>query len=161
VGDSQRYGVLHAAAEDLLDELAELYAVERREVTEPPTRAVRLIPRTPEAAPLSVVFTDAPSIILCLGRFYHQELPGCGCDACDENPADLIAELRVEAVALVEGGLWERVRRGLRCSWSQTRLIGLDVNARHQTPLAAGAARAARHAGFAAAVQWAPWPRRA
>ena len=63
--------------------------------------------------------------------------------------------------ALIEGGLWEQVRRGLTGSWSQTRLIGPDFRAAQQAPLDPAAARAARREGFAAAVQWAPWPRRA
>ena len=169
VTDPQRYGVLHAAAESLLEELTEYYTVERRETKEPLTpgsdellvRTVRLIPRTPAAAPLSVAFTDFPSVILRLGRWYQQSLPSCGCDACDEEPAALVAELRVQAAALVEGGLWEHVRRRLTTSWLEARLIGPDFQASQQAPLDAGAARAARREGFAAAVQWAPWPRRA
>jgi hypothetical protein len=167
VTDAGRFAVLHVAAQALLDDLNQRYAVERRETKEllsaegslAPT--VRLVPRTPAAAPLSITFTDFPSVILRLGRWYQQSLPYCGCDACDEEPAELVAELRVQAAALVEGGLWERVSRGLTSSWSQTRLIGPDFNASQRAPLDASAARAARREGFAAAVQWAPWPRRA
>jgi hypothetical protein len=165
----QRFAVLHEAAETLLEELAARYTVERRESKEPLApggdgpivRTVRLVPRTPAAAPLSVAFTEFPSVILRLGRWYEQSLPSCGCDACDENPDDLVTELRVQAAALVEGGLWERVHRRLTTSWSETRLIGPDFNTSQQAPLEPSAARAARREGFAAAVQWAPWPRRA
>jgi uncharacterized protein DUF6226 len=154
-----RFAVLHSAAATLLDELAEQYTVERRETREPlPT--VRLIPRTPAAAPLSVTFTEFPSVILRFGRWYEESLPGCGCDACDEQPDDLVADLRTQVSALVEGGLWERVRRSMTGSWAEARLIGPDLNAARSTLLDPPDARAARREGFAAAVQWAPWPRR-
>ena len=154
-----RYAVLHAAADLLLDELTERYMVERREIREP-SRTVRLIPRTPAAAPLAVTFTDFPSVILRFGRWYEESLPSCGCDACDERPDDLVAELRTQVSALVEGGLWERVRRGVTSSWSETRLIGPDFSAGRSSPLDLREARAARREGFAAAVQWAPWTSR-
>ena len=164
VTDPGRFAVLHEVAEQLLDDLTAQFMVERRESKEPIGsqlyRTVRLVPRTPAAAPLAVSFTDFPSVILRFGRWYEESLPGCGCDACDEQPDDLIADFRTQVSALVEGGLWERVRRGVGGSWSEVRLIGLDIQRGRETPLDAAAARAARREGFAAAVQWGPWPRR-
>nr|AEE65501.1 conserved hypothetical protein [uncultured bacterium BAC AB649/1850] len=167
VTDPGRYAVLHDEADRLLDELTERYTVERRESRERlgPTaeavRMVRLIPRTPAAAPLAIAFTAFPGVVLRLGRWYEETFPGCGCDACDEAPADLVTELHTQAGALVEGGLWERIRRGVTGSWAETRLIGPDFNAGRSMPVEAREARAARRDGFAAPVQWAPWPRRA
>jgi hypothetical protein len=166
VTDPGRYAVLHDAADRLLDNLAAQYIVERRESKEPlgqagdPVRVVRLIPHTPAAAPLAVTFTDFPGVILRLGRWYEEALPSCGCDACGEQPDDLVAEMHTQVDAFVEGGLWERVRRGVTSSWSETRLIGTDFSSSRSSPLQARDARAARRDGFAAAVQWAPWPRR-
>ncbi len=166
VTDPGRYAVLHDTAENLLDSLAAQYVVERRESKEAPgpandpVRVVRLIPRTPAAAPLAITFTSFPGVILRFGRWYEEALPGCGCDACGEQPEDLVAEMYNQVDALVEGGLWERVRRGVTSSWSETRLIGPNFNVGRATPLEAREARAARRDGFAAAVQWAPWPRR-
>ena len=157
--DPGRYAVLHEAAEKLLDDLAARYTVERRETREP-VRTIRLIPHTPAAAPLAVSFTDFPGIVLRLGRWYEEPLPACGCDACDEHPDHLVTELVTQVDALVEGGLWERVRRGVKNSWSETRLIGTGFSTGRSAPLDAREARAARRDGFAAAVQWAPWPRR-
>ena len=166
VTDPGRYAVLHDSAETLLDSLAAQYIVERRESMEPldpagePVRVIRLIPRTPAAAPLAVAFTDFPGVRLRLGRWYQESLPSCGCDACGEQPSDLIAEMYTQVDALVEGGLWERVRRGVTSSWAETRLIGPDFSSGRTVPLEARDARAARRDGFAAPVQWAPWPRR-
>jgi len=161
-----RFAVLHGAAERLLDELTEQFAVERREGKEPLggtgelVRTVRLIPRMPAAAPLAVAFTDFPSVVLRLGRWFEDSLPGCGCDACDEPPQELVGEMRARVGALVEGGLWERVRQGMTGSWSQTRLIGPEVDESRNMLLDRREARAARRDGVAAPVQWAPWPRR-
>jgi hypothetical protein len=166
VADSGRFAVLHDAAEALLDDLDRRYTVERRETKEaltedgPLVRTAWLVPHTPAAATLAVTFTDFPGVVLRFGRWYQHALPACGCDACDEDPAVLTAEMRTQAAALVEGGLWERVHRGLGGSWSETLLVGPDFRASQQAPLAPSDARAARREGFAAAVQWAPWPRR-
>jgi hypothetical protein len=155
-----RYAVLHEAAERLLDDLAAQYTVERRETASGPTRIARLIPHTPAAAPVAITFTQVPGVVVRLGRWHEESLPRCGCDACDEQPADLVAELVAQVEALVEGGLWERVRRGVAGSWAETRLIGPDFSVGRSTPLDPREARAARRDGFAAPVQWAPWPRR-
>ncbi len=67
------------------------------------------------------------------------------------------ADLRRRVFALVEGGLWERVRRGAGGSRFEARLIGEGVDAWRRGRLTSREARDARRGGFAAAVQWAPW----
>src|SRR5690349_19446470 len=133
--DTGRFAVLHDAAESMLDDLHERYMVERREskellgAEEALVRMVRLIPRTPAAGPLAVAFTDFPGLMVRLGRWWAEALPACGCPECDEDPAELIGVLRGQVSALVEGGLWERVRRGVGGSWFETRLIGVGLSA--------------------------------
>jgi hypothetical protein len=164
--DPKRFAVLHDAADALLDELAERYVVERRETKEllgadeALVRTVRLIPRTPAAAPLAIAFTGLPGLRVRLGRWWTQTLPECECADCVEDPAPLVDELRTQSTALIEGGLWERVRRGVSGSWFETRLIGEGFKSAREGLLSARAARQARRGGFALAVQWAPWPRR-
>ena len=164
--DTERFAVLHDAADALLDELAERYVVERRETKEllgpdeALVRTVRLIPRTPAAAPLAISFTGLPGLRVRLVRWWVETLPQCGCADCAEDPGHLVDELRVQAKATVEGGLWERVRRGVSGSWFETRLIGVGLCARREGPLTSRDARDARRGGFAAPVRWAPWPRR-
>lgn len=160
--DSDRFTLLHEAADTLLDELTERYQVERRETKEPLgldealARTVRLIPRIPTAAPLAIQFAE-PSLHLRLGRWWTRTLPACLCGTCDEDPKLLIEQLYRHADALVEGGLWERVRRGLSGSFYEARLIGAGVCADQEGPLSAAGARDARRGGFAAPVQWTPW----
>ena len=167
--DAARFGVLHEAAEELLDELTDRYTVERRESKEPLgpepdaplVRVTRLIPRSPAAGPLVVVFTDLPGLVLRLGRWYEDRLPACGCDDCEEDPDELVADLHAHVAAHVEGGLWERVRRGVTGSWRETCLVGQGFSLGGAALLEPAEARAARREGFAAPVQWAPWARRA
>ncbi len=163
--DTDRFAVLTEAADTLLDDLSERYLVERREtkeslgLDEALVRTVRLIPRMPTAAPMAVHFTDS-GLRLRLGRWWEESLPACPCDTCDEDPKILAERLRVHTDALIEGGLWERVRRGLSGSWFETRLIGAGVKTDQEGPLSAAGARDARREGFAAPVQWAPWQAR-
>ena len=157
-----RFTTLHEAADKLLDELTERYTVERRESKEPLgpdealVRTVRLIPRIPTAAPLAIHFTE-PGLQLRFGRWWRETLPICGCDTCHDDPELLAEQLRCHAAALIEGGLWERVRRGMSGSWCEARLIGAGVKADREGPLTAAEARDARRGGFAAPTQWAPW----
>ncbi|BAL85568.1 hypothetical protein AMIS_3480 [Actinoplanes missouriensis 431] len=159
---TDRFVALHDAADALLDDLTERYLVERRETKEPfglddaLVRTVRLIPRSPSAAPLAIHFTN-PGLVVRLGRWWEESLPPCACATCDDDPRALEERLRVHIAALIEGGLWERVRRGVGGSWFETRLIGAGVTADREGPLSAAGARDARRGGFAAAVQWAPW----
>jgi hypothetical protein len=162
--NAARFAVLHDAAETLLDELAGRYMVERRETKEllgpdeALVRMVRLIPRTPAAGPLAIAFTDLPGLAVRLGRWWAEMLPACGCDECGEDPGEMLEVLRTQTSALIEGGLWERVRRGVGGSWFETRLIGVGFSGRREGPLTPRDAREARRSGFAAAVRWAPWP---
>ena len=164
--DTGRFAVLHDAAETMLDDLTGRYMVERRESKEllgagdALVRMVRLIPRTPAAGPLAVAFTDFPGLMVRLGRWWAEVLPACGCADCEEDPSDLMGSLRKQVDALIEGGLWERVRRGVGGSWFESRLIGVGLSVRREGPLSSRDARDARRGGFAAPVQWAPWPRR-
>jgi hypothetical protein len=96
-------------------------------------------------------------VVLRLGRWYEDPLTARG---SDEDPDELVVHLRSRALALVEGGLWERVRRGLGGSWRETRLVGPGFSTSREAAITSSEARAARREGFAAAVQWAPWPRR-
>ncbi|AGL13998.1 DUF6226 family protein [Actinoplanes sp. N902-109] len=159
-GAPAHYHDLVEAAEALLDEVAARYVADRRETKEPLgtelyadiARTVWLLPRTPAAGPLAMAFPDSSSgVVLRLGRWFTQTLPGY-----DDDPA----ELRKLVLAHIEGGLWERIQRGLTGSVRETRLVGPEITISLAAPLTPAEARAARRAGFAAAVQWAPWPRR-
>jgi hypothetical protein len=116
VTNPERYRPLHDAARDLLDELVADYEVERLEgvsvdeelaskhATE---RLVRLTPAV--GAPLTVSFTAFPGVIARYGRWVIRGYPVCGCDACDEDPEDLVEDFTAHVETLVEGGFSEEI----------------------------------------------------
>lgn len=118
VTDPGRFSRLHAIAGELLDELTERFDVARETALEPdphsdaPAPVVRLRPRDPAAAPLTIVFTGFPGLVVRLGRTDDTaHLPVCGCDACDESVEDCAEELRRFAVAVTSGAYGERLVR--------------------------------------------------
>lgn len=64
-----------------------------------------------------MVFTGFPGLAVRCGRWLKFRLPDCGCDTCDEDPAELWQELEERVCALVSGNFSERLssRRGV---WS-------------------------------------------
>ena len=116
VTNPERYQPLHAAATELLDRLEREFAVDRLEghdadedwsgvtLARPP---IRLVPRDPQAAPITVAFTDFPGLYLKPGSWRSELFPNCGCDACDEMPDELIEKMIGMVEAVVSGGFRE------------------------------------------------------
>jgi hypothetical protein len=159
----ERFRVLHEAARQILDDLVTEYAVERRDyLTADPSRqdaqapAVQLVPARPEAGPLTIVFTAFPGLMITLGRWRQFGLPACGCDACDDDPADHIEELHEEIGALVGGIFAERLSHGLRAGvrW------GRSTDPQDHWGWTAVSRSEAKRLGPAQRIDWAPWPRR-
>ena len=46
---------------------------------------MRLSPRSPTGAPLTVVLTGFPGVMVEAGVLHSIPFPACGCDACDED----------------------------------------------------------------------------
>lgn len=168
----ERFQPLHDAARALIAHLDVNYEVE---VSEDPAllehvprgisaiTAVSVTPADNKAAPLTLVFTDLPGIVLMAGAFLVEPLPACGCDACDDSAASVADDLEWMVFAVVEGGLTEKVTRGPRASIGH-RLErsdgwrGGEGRAGTQTTrgeLSDGRTRLAQIGGA-----WAAWPRR-
>lgn len=84
-------------------------------------RIVQLVPRIQSAAPITIAWTGFPGLHVRVGRWHVEAFPHCGCDACDEDPADLVGELRKLVDAVVEGGLME---------WCDGRRLGYELSYR-------------------------------
>lgn len=164
VTDPERYRVLHTAARELLDRLTTAYAVDREDgdaaldppltgrFTDPVEAVVRLTPRSPTAAPLTVAFTSFPGLTARFGEWVVQLLPICGCDACDDDPAVLAEQLTRDVEALVAGRFTERLTGSgddLRIGY---RLGDQELDSLHTEP------RQAARAGGPAEHEWSPWP---
>jgi hypothetical protein len=121
VTNPERFAVLHRAAEELLDRLEREYQVNRTEGVDvdptlyggrPLDRVVRLTPSAGDGAPLTIGFTSFPGLSVRYGYYLVSGLPGCGCDACDEDRAALSEELTKRAGFLAEGRYKEEILRG-------------------------------------------------
>ena len=120
----ERLRPLHAVAEALIAHLVETYEVDVSDdlvnasdimhTRDDIVRAVRLTPRNTNAAPLTFVFTEYPSVIVHAGVLTDFLFPVCGCDACDDAWEDVAAEMEWQILAVAAGGLSETLSRGRR-----------------------------------------------
>ena len=93
VTDAGRFAPLHDAAIEMIARLDAGFGVERvegwgldDELEEKLTCArptVKLSPVDPDAAPITVTFSDFPGLHVRFGRWSTELFPVCGCDACD------------------------------------------------------------------------------
>ncbi|MDP9392893.1 MAG: DUF6226 family protein [Actinomycetota bacterium] len=114
----ERFGVLVDAAAALVAQLLDRFDV-RREAADARdagcagvdvVRADRLVPADPRAAPLVVEVSAFPGVALRAGYWFKSGYPRCGFDACDDDPDELVAQLR-DDVAAVVGGFTEELER--------------------------------------------------
>lgn len=121
----ERFAPLHTVANALIDHLTATYDVEVDEgehvvadlirgSERETVRAVRLQPRLPHCAPLTLVLNDHPGVELHAGALLDEHYPACGCDACDESWQESADDLEQTVFGVVAGGLEEWVGRGPR-----------------------------------------------
>ena len=161
VTNPERFRILHSTMLGILAQLEADFDVGREEgygLDEelerdyPLARAsVRLTPADPEAAPITVAFTDFPGLSLRFGLWWTEPLPDCMCDAC--NPYNSVEGLTEGLTELIEdvtsGGFWESrdphwTSRGIWGKRSgRSRNLGATGDWSHQRQL-----------------NWKPWPKR-
>jgi hypothetical protein len=121
VTNPERYAAVVDAARTMLDNLSNDYGTDRVEgldvdrdlVTRSSVRrVVRLTPRGGDGGPLTFAFTDFPGVLVRFGRSHVEAFPSCGCDACDEVPADVIERLARAVDQFVAGGFSEGLEDG-------------------------------------------------
>lgn len=129
----ERFAPLHAVAAALIDHLVSHYDVDVEEgphvttgllhapTAEETVRAVRLTPRGDACAPLVIVLTSYPSLLVYAGILFRGFYPSCGCNACDERWDDVADELEWQVFAIVGGGLTEEVSEPRHPKWSYDR----------------------------------------
>lgn len=121
----ERFAPLHIVAEALIAHLRETYDVGVDEgiaaagdLLHPSfhevVRAVRVRPKDPKCASITLVFTTYPAILLHLGLLHDFRYPVCGCDACDSNWQGEADELEQHVFATVSGNYRETIERGPR-----------------------------------------------
>ena len=119
ISNPQRFAGFHTLADALVEHLRANYDVSVTEdaafsadlmsAHEDVARAVRVVPESPDGAPLTFVYTEYPSLILHAGLLHDFPFPTCGCDACDETVEALADDLEDTVLAVVAGQFAETV----------------------------------------------------
>lgn len=171
----ERFAPLHTIAEALIAHLRDAYDVAVWEGTasfsellnapgiDESTRAVRITPRDPHCAPITLTFTDLPGVMLTSGYYSDTAFPSCGCSACDETWEEEGARLEDHVLAIVAGGFTERAWpspwRELRApdgSWAESGSVQEGTVPAER--LATAEARLAELRRAHPAGNWQPWP---
>ena len=125
-------------------------------------QAVRIVPREHAAAPLTFVLSRFPGVFLHAGSLHDFHFPACGCDACDDNVTELIAQLEWTVRTVVSGGYSETLAPGSG-DWIEYRLddfgVGMQAGRTSTQELPNERVVAARTA-IPASGQWNSWPLR-
>lgn len=119
ITEPERFAPLHDHASALLDRLEAEYEVDAEEGVgidpelergEPARPTRRLVPRSPNAAPIAIGFTTFPGLMVRFGRWQVGPFPTCGCDACDETYEREAEHLEQLIEAVTSGGFSESIR---------------------------------------------------
>ena len=154
-----RYQMVVDAAHATMDRLQATHEVERSDGElgdldpERWPRAVvtRLDPS--EGAPIVLGMTDFPGVIVRAGNWFVEGFPTCGCDACDEQPLDVVEALE-EVVEGVIGGQFTEVLTKASVSFSFTAERG---GTQVERKLERGEWKSL---GTPGTHEWLPWPKR-
>ena len=175
VTNPERFRPLHTAMLAIIDRLESDFEVERAEgfsLDEKLARGldlaradVRLTPKDPDAAPISVVFTAFPGLRIRFGRWYVEPFPVCGCDACDESAEDEIERLNDMLDDVTAGRFREAIEIPLisfmGSGWMETRFWSPDGRRRrHRSRVDRRRGREMSGGRRRLDLNWKPWPRR-
>lgn len=144
-----------AHAEDLMTEMDDI------------VRTFRLTPADPASAPLTIVLSGFPGVVVHAGLLHDFEFPPCGCDACDESWEGQAQTMEWHVLAVAAGKFRENVIG--RHNYVGFSIDGEDGSAsggggpfQPHGPLSTVARVDAARARLAELPNgWAPWPLRA
>lgn len=157
VTDPERYSVVVDRARRLIDRLVEQFDVTREDgdvsVDFPRWRGVegeiaRLQPA--QGVPITLMITGFPGVVVRFGQWGEEGFPSCGCDACDEDPAEVIDRLETLVDAAVRGEYSERLTR--RWLWTSFGGPGGPERSRGRVVRSQR-----RHLGRRGHHEWLPW----
>ncbi len=159
-----RFAVLHVAADALAAELAAQFVVTTAADVDVPSdlagrfpdvrRTLRLDPGT-DGAPVTFVFTGFPGLAVRYGRWCTGVLPMCGCDACDDDPSDLVAQLTARVWSVAREGFHES--RAFRRGGIEDSFRFGSERSSGWAPIDDDAERRRLEAAGTGSVDWPPW----
>src|SRR5690606_379530 len=123
-----------------------------------------LVPDNPDGAPLTVVYTAFPGVIVHAGLLHDFVFPDCGCDACDESVESAAEEMERLVLAVAAGDYAETVNNdaGTWIGYELGDAENMRRGRRMATPEELERVAAAARERFRALPRgWQPWPARA
>lgn len=187
VSHPERFAGLHTVARALVDHLERAFqvTVQREQAVpdvpgggfDPPllhaqddvVEVVRVVPKSPDAAPLSFAFTAFPGVFVEAGLLHTFPFPVCGCDACDETAERQAEEIEELVLAVATGAYAEEFGAGPGAEASYSLVFfdgqGAQTGLRSGSggaPTTVAAERLAAASATLAALPhgWQAWPRR-
>lgn len=178
VTEPERFHGLHEFAVDLLGRLESTFDVEREEgyglddelETDDRVRpGIKLVPRSPDAAPMVVVVTAFPGLAVRFGRWRIDRFPTCGCDACDETGDGESARLTKLVDDVTEGRFREAIGLPLISlpfaslpligrAWVESELWSPKGHASRRQSIDRSRVRQMLSATDRPSFEWGPWP---
>ena len=170
----EHFAGLHVVARALIEHLTAVYDVDVQDdpvhagelLVQGPgvLQAVKIIPRDPGSAALTIVLTVYPGVMVHAGVLHDFPFPVCGCDACDETVETTADRLELLVLSVAAGGYRERYPVG-RKRWSEYTLAAFDGSGSESgqgEPPPASSARLhdAEIRLRDVAGGWSPWPLR-
>jgi hypothetical protein len=171
----ERFAPLHTVADALIAHLGDAYDVEIEEgadvvadLIRAPShdvvRAVRVRPRDPACASVTVVMDAYPGIYLHAGVLHDFHYPVCGCDACDSTWQAEADRLEQQVLAVVSGHYRETLERREgepSVSYAFVYPDGASSGESREPEMAPERVAAAESALRSVAGEWAAWAKRA
>lgn len=168
----ERFAPLHVIADALITHLQTAYDVEVTDdlavandlVLHPAveiTRAVRIRPRSEKCAPLTLVYTDLPGILLHAGVLHDFPYPPCSCDACDFSAVEEVADLERQVLAVARGDYWEGIDKAAQpwVGYAFNFRDGKQTGRSRADAWPAERVDAAKRVLAGLPIGWAAWPR--
>jgi len=159
VTNPERYRRLHAVGDAVVADLVANFVVAVDDTPDVLPECLgnadlgRCVVVTPEGAgaPITVGWTTFPGVVVAHGWWSYDTFPGCGCDACDEDPAELERMMK-QRVDDITAGLFQEH-------------LTLDLRRGHEFPDSSGWTQLTPDQVPPGAVpgmrsSWKPWPRR-
>ena len=170
VTEPERFAPLHDWALDAVARLQRDYDIARidaenmdpyleRSPLARPT--IKLTPLRDSAAPITVVFTDFPSLAARAGRWFTDYFPSCGCDACDEMPEGAFEEFTELVHCVVYSGFRESLYLpGRGDGWITREFRSNEYRRSGKSRISRDRALAILDGKDQIVLEWAPWPRK-
>lgn len=122
----------------------------------------RLTPHRPDAAPLTIVLTGFPGVVVHAGVLMDMPFPVCGCDACDETAESEAERLEQFVPAVAAGAFAEHYpvgsRRWYQSAWPAADGSGESSGGSEPATDSPDRLRQAEDRLAALPGGWRPWP---